>query len=152
MNSIPIAMNNRIVFLMLLIISVMTASCKDNNKRTEITRTENKGENSEKEYKITVSNGKDQAVNLSSLGNTISYIPLETNNRCLLSGNRFSIKFWGGSIFIRDSRALYQFSGSGKFIKQIGHNGSGPGEYDRVVNFTIVPDAKELFVRGGGLK
>ena len=137
---------NRIIFFTLLIICGITTSCMDNKKGNEITQIENKEGNLEKEYKITVTSGKDQVVNLSSLVDTVSYIPLETNNRCLLSGDNFQILFFKESIFIRDNKALYQFSNSGKFIRKIGRNGRGPGEYGKVLNFAIVPDIKEIFI------
>lgn len=80
---------------------------------------------------------------LSDIAYDIKYVPLETNNKCLLSGN-LKFLFFKESIFVKDNKALYQFSNTGKFIRKIGKNGNGPGEYGMVFGFTVLPLQNEL--------
>jgi hypothetical protein len=82
---------------------------------------------------------------LSDIAFDIKYVPLETNNKCLLSGN-LKFLFFKENIFIRDNKALYQFSNTGKFIRKIGKNGNGPGEYGNVFGFTVLPDKNEILL------
>lgn len=74
-----------------------------------------------------------------SLIDNIWYVPLETNSSSLIQYIEKVIPF-EKSIFILDmfSKVLLKFDESGKFIKQIGKNGKGPGEYLLPLEFVIV--------------
>lgn len=84
-------------------------------------------------------------LNLSSLGKDISYIPLETKTECLIQKIN-KILFSDSYIFISDFKRLLQFDKTGKFIRQIGHEGSGPGEYINVGDFCIDEQNKEIYL------
>jgi hypothetical protein len=72
---------------------------------------------------------------LSSIGRTIKYVCLETKDDCLI--NEDFIVFTGlvqNSLLIADLNGCYLFNMDGKFIRQIGHKGNGPGEYGNIEN------------------
>ncbi|TKG94937.1 6-bladed beta-propeller [Puteibacter caeruleilacunae] len=65
---------------------------------------------------------------LSEIADSIRYIPLETRSKCLLTGvltAAVSDKYF----FIKQRYKLFQFSKEGKFIRQVGNEGRGPGEF-----------------------
>ncbi|HQG55872.1 MAG TPA: 6-bladed beta-propeller [Bacteroidales bacterium] len=71
---------------------------------------------------------------LSILGYNIEYILPETNNNSLLS--RISNVFvTDSSLFISDGNRILHFNINGRFLKQIGTQGRGPGEYVSVSDF-----------------
>lgn len=67
----------------------------------------------------------------------VSYIPLETSDKCLI-GDIEKLIYSQGYFYIFDnmSNRIYQFDDSGRFIRQIGNVGKGPGEYIRITSFT----------------
>jgi hypothetical protein len=78
---------------------------------------------------------------LSSIGRTIKYVGLETKDDCLL--NEDLIIFIGlvkDNLLIADLNGCYLFNMEGKFIKQVGNKGNGPGEYGNIGN--VVYDEK----------
>ncbi|MDR2145163.1 MAG: 6-bladed beta-propeller [Tannerella sp.] len=69
-----------------------------------------------------------QPLLLSEFADSIEYIQLETSDQCLLPpyiGTFLTHDF----IFIKTDYKLYQFDRKGKFIRQIGREGNGPGEF-----------------------
>lgn len=58
----------------------------------------------------------------------IKFVPLETNDKCLLSGAQ-QVELRDSLIFVCDNYNLFVFNDNGKFISQIGRRGRGPGEY-----------------------
>ncbi len=87
----------------------------------------------------------EKEVKLSKIARNIKFIPLETNESCLLRGVN-NIYLSENYIFITDSQVLYQFNNSGKFIRQIGKPGKGPGEHGRNIKFTIDEFNKEIYI------
>jgi hypothetical protein len=84
-------------------------------------------------------------IKLTDLANTIKYIPLETNVLCLLS-RVADVQFIQDYILVSDTRGIFQFNRSGKFLQQIGRIGSGPGEHGNFIKFTVDPKANEVLV------
>jgi hypothetical protein len=78
--------------------------------------------------------GNVQPVRLSSIGKKISYISLETKPGCLLQEIQ-RIEICNSFIFVSDLNKLLQFDLTGRFIRQIGSVGRGPGEYQSVGDF-----------------
>ena len=67
---------------------------------------------------------------LSEIIDSISYVPLETNDNCLLGTIREFFVLSENYLLIENKDfKLYLFSKTGKFISQIGNIGQGPGEY-----------------------
>lgn len=66
---------------------------------------------------------------LSEIASDVQYIPLETNDNCLIGGE-LNISISGNDIIAADhqTRSFYRFNNSGKYINKIGNQGQGPGE------------------------
>jgi hypothetical protein len=86
-----------------------------------------------------------KAVPLSSIGKELEYIPLETNPECMIQKIQH-ISFSEDFIFIADYTKILQFDRKGKFLRQIGANGRGPGEYSGITGFCIDQKNKKVFV------
>ena len=85
---------------------------------------------------------------LSYLGSKLEYIPLETDSACLI--RRISdISVSDSFLFVSDYYRLLLFNLDGKFIRQIGSPGRGPGEYLRVRDFDIDMDNEEVYILEG---
>lgn len=82
---------------------------------------------------------------LTEIGNTITYIPLETSDNILLKPLR-SIKVSSLHIAVVDLNRLFIFNHSGNFISQIGRRGGGPGEYNQIYGYTFSFDSKNMYV------
>ncbi|TVR73040.1 MAG: 6-bladed beta-propeller [Marinilabiliales bacterium] len=76
---------------------------------------------------------------LDHLLDSIWYVPLETNNLSLIEYVEEVILFQD-FLFILDKfgKRVLKFDSNGKFIKQIGSNGRGPGEYTTPHSFQII--------------
>lgn len=79
-------------------------------------------------------------VNLDSLLSYSTIIPLEYTQKALLSEGG-TVVFKEDGYFISQLRKpLYHFDPSGKFVKQIGKTGKGPGEYVSSINVVVNND------------
>lgn len=77
-----------------------------------------------------------KSVPLSAIGFNIQYIPLETNSASLLK-TILHIELCDSIIFVCDNDKLLKFDTAGRFIKQIGIKGNGPGEYPSINDFSV---------------
>ncbi len=84
-------------------------------------------------------------INLSTIAESIEYIPLETYPDCILDQD-YTIKLTDEYIFVDDFKNIYRFTRNGKFLNKIGKQGKGPGEYVRLVGFEIDDSKKEVFL------
>lgn len=66
---------------------------------------------------------------LSELCDSLIYVQLETNRKCLIGDHIHKIKIDGNDIFIHESSRLLHFNIKGKFLGEIGRKGRGPHEY-----------------------
>lgn len=76
------------------------------------------------------------------LDDSIEIIPLETTEECLISKiNR--IEFYQDKIFVSDkaNAKIFVFTSEGKYLKSIGTQGGGPGEYSFLGDFTLKGDS-----------
>ncbi len=91
-------------------------------------------------------NSPEEAVKLSTICDTLYYVCLETKDESLI--NRISsIKCDSDLIFILDKgERILAFNNEGKFIRQIGAKGKGPGEYASPVYLEIDKVKKHLIV------
>jgi hypothetical protein len=131
---------NRIIFLLL---AVLVLSCNGS-----IEKEEEPGYDRNKFFVVdyeSVLKNKAQ-VNLSELTDDIEYITLETNEKCLL--HRMAEYFFTDDfIFVDNSTHILQFDRNGKFIKQIGTPGRGPGEIGLVRQLSVLDKKKQLLVQ-----
>ncbi len=86
------------------------------------------------------------SVNLSEITDDIEYVRLETNESCLLHP-RADYHFTDDYIFVDNSKYILQFDRKGKFIKQIGKPGRGPGEIGLIRIMSVLDNKKELVVQ-----
>jgi len=90
--------------------------------------------------------GKYQAVPLSQFATELEYIPLETNENCLLSvGERLIVT--STHIFVWDGRVCCAFGRDGRFLNNIGSVGQGPGEYSRLIDFSMDEKNQSLYLQ-----
>lgn len=118
----------------LMAIGLLLASC--NNPTTSVLP-----------YRIDLENGitNINSIPLSTLGNKLEYVALETDTACLIQS--ISNAFLTDSlIFVSDYDRLLKFDNKGNFLKQIGKKGRGPAEYPSLGNFLIDEDNREIFV------
>ena len=75
------------------------------------------------------------------------FIPLETNDSCLVS-TVSDMVFDSSRLYLIDGKSnlVFAFSLSGEFISQVGNVGSGPSEYQYPVNLHIDKTKQELIV------
>ena len=92
--------------------------------------------------------GKYQDVSVSEMVSEFEYIPLETNENCLIGGvlNMFvtpshifihGFEGEGGGMLLPGRSHLYAFGRDGRFISEIGRVGQGPGEYQNISGLFI---------------
>ncbi len=83
---------------------------------------------------------------LSEFVDSIGYVQLETTPDCLLPYDRSGI-IYGDFLFMVDLFSILQFdANTGKFLRQIGRKGQGPGEYVQV-NEAIDKDNNIVYVK-----
>jgi hypothetical protein len=79
---------------------------------------------------------------------TSYFIPLETNDNCLIKGIR-KIVFDSQRIFIFDpngNNKILIFDNKGKFMNKVGNIGQGPGEYIELYDFCIDSASRQIFL------
>ena len=89
---------------------------------------------------------------LSKYVSSLKYTPIETNGSALL-GNIGRNFFTNDSLMFFVSpdlqKCIHIFTHDGKYVRNIGSKGNGPGEYLAVRSMTIIPEKNALFVEGG---
>jgi hypothetical protein len=129
--------------IVFVVISFLVLSCKGDIKKEEGPKYD-RNKFFVVDYE-SVLNNKAQ-INLSELTDDIEYVPLETNDNCLL--HRMAEYFFTDDfIFVDNSTHILQFDRSGKFIKQIGTPGRGPGEIGLIRMLSVLDDKKQLVVQ-----
>jgi len=89
---------------------------------------------------------KVKAIPLSALGSRLEYVPLETSPISIISSID-NVFITDSLIFVSDSdQRLLAFDISGRYIRQIGTNGRGPGEYQTVENFIVDNKHKKIYL------
>lgn len=84
----------------------------------------------------------------SSYFEQIDYIPLEASGESLI-GYVHNIHVYNDIFFLLDittARRLFLFNLDGTFINAIGESGSGKGKFQKIVDFSIEPQAEEIYV------
>ena len=86
---------------------------------------------------------------LSELSSDIRYLKLETRPECMID-QVMKVLVDNNLVFVHShsnpAGHLFIFSNSGKFIRQIGKQGRGPGEYSSVHDFTIDRENKKIYL------
>ncbi len=116
------------------------SSCKTNSKTSFVSET-----NSAVSIDFS-DNLLQRYFNLSEFTDSIEYLKLETNDSCFLKkiDKLFTVD---NELFISDGERLFVFNRySGRFIRNIGNIGKGPGEYFEVEDFVIFPEEDRVFI------
>lgn len=96
-------------------------------------------ENPAKSVTINLPKTGENKLNVSAFADTVMYIPLETNSKSLIRAI-LSVELTDKYILTCGFDQILLFSKDGKFIRQIGRNGKGPGEYANIFGFTVSKD------------
>lgn len=83
-------------------------------------------------------------IDIYDIVDSISYIPLETSNNCLL-GDIQCVKKDDDVFFVKDIKGIFVFDKEGRFKNEIGRRGNGPGEYFILIIFIWI-EKISLFV------
>jgi len=83
-------------------------------------------------------------IDLSMICDTLIYVPLETNKKCLLGNHLNEFFIDGDDIFLQMNLAAYRFKMNGDFVCQFGKLGRGPGEYS-CTGLAINTDDKRVY-------
>lgn len=89
----------------------------------------------------------EREVKLSDIADSVSYVRLETNDKCLM-------RTLMGNNLIRTSRyfilpwldKLFQYTTDGKFVRTIGGKGQGPGEFNYIQQVDVNEKAGEIYM------
>lgn len=84
-------------------------------------------------------------IQLSTIAMRIDSVPLETLSDHLIS-RIIDIDHDQEAIYVADVNALYKFTKSGEFIKQIGKTGQGPGEYLNVTDIALDRKTNKIYI------
>ena len=84
-------------------------------------------------------------IGLSTVADSIEYIPLETTQGSLIKEVR-QVVLADSFIFVLTNNKILKFNRKGEFLRQIGSLGKGPGEYLGVRNINIDDNRKILFI------
>lgn len=82
---------------------------------------------------------------VSLIAKELEYVPLETKKNCVLKKVK-ELVFTDSFIFVSDFNKLLQFNRKGRFIRQIGKNGKGPGEYIYVMSFCVDYHSSQIYI------
>lgn len=88
-----------------------------------------------------------KTIKYSSFVDSISYIPLETNDSCTI-GQVKDIQIADSFIFVLDKKqpVIFIFDQHGNYLNKIDHQGQGPGEYGWIVQFYYNENRKSISV------
>lgn len=92
---------------------------------------------------------KSEDIHLTKLEENIRYIPLETKENNFLR-SIYKLQMCDAYIYVSDRRAVYQFNHDGKFIRQVGRPGKGPGEHSKRISFTLNHALNEVLIFSSG--
>lgn len=139
-------MEYRKVFLLSVV--VFLSACAGKNVEQPVTV---EFEPVESEYPITIpfeaGVGVEREIKLSDIADSVQYVPLETNDKCLIdfinSGKVVKTgKYW----FVSSNTRLYQYTTDGKFVRNIGSRGGGPGQFNYFQQIDVNEDTGLIFM------
>lgn len=87
------------------------------------------------------------AIKLSDFASSISYVVLETPEGGLIDES--SLVFvgrLGEELLLADSRSCFLFNRHGQFIRRIGRQGRGPGEYVSIMRVAVDEETRRIYI------
>lgn len=95
----------------------------------------------------------EREVLLSEIADSVKYIPLETNDNCLIrrieDANVIRTRKY---IFLPWIETLFQYTVDGKFVRKIGRKGSGPGEFVWISQIDVDEEKGLIFMMTTSLR
>jgi len=92
--------------------------------------------------------GKEAVVNLSSIADSISYIPLETSDSSLLGKLGFYI-CEKGKIYVQSGDRITIFDIKGNYLRTINRKGRGPQEYLQIKRIEVSLENDNIIILNG---
>jgi len=117
---------------------VFSLSCSRGSGTAENTVLDEDDTNQEQSPEIDINkpNLGDKVLKLSDIAGNIEYIPLETNKNCLIK-NINALELVGPYIYVSSPGQLLLFDTDGHFVRRIGSEGNGPGEYNAIADIAV---------------
>lgn len=127
----------KIIPFAVLMIAFLMIKCS--NKKTY---PDNKNEinNKTKQQFLNIPESGEDTLKVSYFADTVSYIPFETTKESFI---QYIDQLWmNDSVIIINNMGggLLMFRQNGKFLRKIGKNGRGPGEYGSILHFDVIRD------------
>jgi hypothetical protein len=95
-------------------------------------------------FTIKASFSKEMKLNLSDFAESIEFIPLETDDDCLI-GKALKIRYFNNKYYIGSASMqmdrIFVFSENGKYLYQLYKRGLGPDEYTEIEDFDIIDNS-----------
>ena len=122
--------------LILLAVCLCVAACQTDN--TDMLKT------------IPVDVEQDLSVNLSEIADDIKKVSLELTDESLITAIG-KVVYADGMLIVNDrGRRVLVFNKEGRFLRQIGSRGQGPGEYTAIFDIAYDSDKKILYIISSG--
>jgi len=137
---------NRII-IVLVSLTILLSNCKNSSENKDNDQKKSRLVNNDLII-IDLDTTKQILGNYSDFFSSAHFIPLETSNESLI-GVVGQLELFNDTIYILDHRSakgIFVFTLSGKFIRKIGVNGKGPGEWILPSNFCIDKNQRLLYV------
>lgn len=87
-----------------------------------------------------------KVVHLSEIASDVEYIPLETNDDCVI-GNYPQYFFTDSLILVKNHDHVLKFTLDGKFLARIGTSGRGPGEINSIRTMSVLPERHLIVIQ-----
>ena len=139
-----------------ILLCAALCACGGGNKQQASTTDENVAEEkSAVQYPIHIPFEKglevEREVKLSEIADSVTYIRLETTDEGLVRGFQPSLMRCTSKYFIfGEFQNVIQFTRDGKFVRNIGRRGQGPGEYNYILQVDVDEKAGKVYVLSTG--
>lgn len=99
------------------------------------------------EQKVIPVSDEIRAINIDDISKNIKEIPLEFSEQTMV-GTITKVEFANDFIFVHDftNARILKFDNKGKFLKEIGLKGEGPGEYKYLSSFAVDEKSESVFL------
>lgn len=91
----------------------------------------------------------ERAMKLSEIADTIEYLELKTPEDIIIT-RIFDIIPVGDELIIHSRNGVFKFTKGGEFVKQIGRQGQGPGEYSMIFRIAVDFIKREIILADSG--
>jgi len=89
-----------------------------------------------------------EASTLTDIMKSVRIVPLETRDECLMA-HIFQMEIHDGLIYMINypsTNRVQIFDSKGKYIRSIGREGRGPGEFTELMSFSVLPEENTIYL------